>query len=76
MFVLDEMHAWLLITAVLFTFVGRHMARSSVKRLMYRIAHEQSSQTVETVVDQLINDGYIKTKIVNGEVELIKYYEE
>ena len=76
MFDFNEMHAWLLFTAVLFTFVGRYMARSSVERLMYDVAQQEASRTVETVVDKLIEDGYIKTKIVNGEVELVKHYEE
>jgi len=76
MFDLNEMHMWLLITAILFTFVGRYMARSSIKRLMHNIAHQESVRTIESVVDKLIEDGYIKTKIVNGEVELVKHYEE
>jgi hypothetical protein len=76
MFDLNEMHMWLLATAVIFTFVGRYMARSSIKRLMYEIAHKESTRTIESVVDKLIEDGYIKTKIVDGEVELVKHYEE
>jgi len=76
MFEFNEMHAWLLFTAIVFTFVGRYMARSSARKLMHTIAQQESTNTVAMVVDKLIDDGYIKTKIVDGEVELVKHYEE
>jgi hypothetical protein len=59
---------WLLITAIVFTFVGMSF-RPSPKDVAITI--------IETTVDRLIADGYIKTrKDENGQLELMKYNEE
>ena len=49
MFEFNEMHAWLLFTAIVFTFVGRYMARSSARKLMHTIAQQESTNTVAAV---------------------------
>lgn len=59
---------WLLITAIVYTFVGMSF-RPSQKEMAITI--------IETTVDRLIADGYIKTrKDENGQLELMKYNEE
>jgi hypothetical protein len=59
---------WLLITAIVFTFVGISF-RPSPKDLAITI--------IENTVDRLIADGYIKTrKDKDGLIELMKYNEE
>lgn len=59
---------WLLITAIVYTFVGMSF-RPSKKDMAITI--------IETTVDRLIADGYIKTrKDENGQLELMKYNEE
>ncbi len=59
---------WLLITAIVYTFVG----------MSFRPSHKEMAITIiETTVDRLIADGYIKTrKDENGQLELMKYNEE
>ena len=60
---------WLLATAVIFTVVGRVMERRSSGKTTERI--------IEVTVDRLIKDSYIKSKLgENGQVELLKYYED
>ena len=60
---------WLLITAVIFTIVGRSMEKRSFGKTTSRI--------IEATVDRLIKDEYIKTKLdENGQVELLKHYAE
>jgi hypothetical protein len=55
---------WLFITAVVFTFVGKYMTmRSTVEEIS------------ETVLDKLIEDGYIKTKGSGKNMEILKYWE-
>jgi hypothetical protein len=62
------MEAWLLGPAVIFTFVGMSFRKSS---------REIISFAVEQTVDKLIADGYIRTrKDENGEIHLLKHYEE
>lgn len=58
---------WLLITAIVFTFVG----------MSFRQPPKEFAITViENTVDKLIADGYIKTrKNKDGEIELMKYNE-
>lgn len=69
----NEMHVWLLITAIIFTFVGR----SQVKRNVRALCTGMVGETVESTIDSLIKDGYIKTRLdQNGEIELVKHYEE
>lgn len=59
---------WLLITAVVFTIVGMSFKPSQKEIII---------NAIETTVDRLIADGYIKTRIdTNGELELMKYNEE
>jgi hypothetical protein len=55
---------WLFITAVVFTFVGKYITmRSTVEEIS------------ETVLDKLIEDGYIKTKGSGKNMEILKYWE-
>lgn len=69
MFDFTEMHFWLLATAIIFTFVGMWMVRSS--------SSDAYSLIIEATIDRLIKDGYIKSRVnENGEVELLKYNEE
>ena len=60
---------WLLVTALIFTLVGRVMERRSAAGMISRI--------IEATIDRLIKDEYIKTKLDdNGQVELIKHHAE
>tara|TARA_B110000977_G_C11009659_1_gene467142 strand:+ start:650 stop:847 length:198 start_codon:yes stop_codon:yes gene_type:complete len=60
---------WLLVTAVIFTVVGMFME--------HRRATKTTERIIEVTVDRLIKDSYIKTKLCeNGQVELLKYYDE
>lgn len=69
MFGLTEMHYWLLFTAVLYTFVGYFMASKK--------SPDNMTSIIEATIDRLIQDGYVKTKLdENGEIELVKYYED
>ena len=64
-FSISMVEIFLLFTAILFTYVGRYMARSQVK--------EDVGEIVEHTIDGLIKDGYIKIrKRLDGEIELIK----
>ena len=59
---------FLLVTAVVFTLVGMWMQRNNER--------DNTTLIIESTIDRLIADGYIKTgRDENGEVELIKYYE-
>mgnify|MGYP000965030953 CR=1 FL=1 len=60
----NETTWWLFGTAILFTFVGRYMA--------FRDAVED---VVGATIDQLIADGYLKTKGEGDEMELLKHGE-
>lgn len=60
---------WIFVTAVIFTFVGMSFRTSKAKKLI--------GDAVEHTVDKLIKDGYIKTRIdENGEIHLVKHYED
>ncbi len=60
---------WLLVTALIFTLVGRVMERRSSAKTTARI--------IEATVDRLIKDEYIRTKLDDkGQVELLKHYAE
>lgn len=60
---------WLLGTAIIFTLVGIVMER--------RTQSARTSIIIEATVDRLIKDNYIRSKLdKNGEIELLKYYEE
>lgn len=58
---------WLLITAIVFTFVGMSFRRPP-KDYVHTV--------IEATVDRLIADGYIKTREdKNGQLELLKHDE-
>jgi len=55
-----------IITAVVFTIIGYSMGYGTSTKL-----------AVETTIDTLINEGYIKSRIKpNGQVELLKHNDE
>lgn len=55
---------WLFGTAVVFTLVGRYI---SFKDHVHRIT--------EATIDQLIDDGYLKTRGVGRNMEILKHTE-
>lgn len=55
---------WLFGTAVLFTFVGRWMSFRDIV-----------GQVTEATIDSLINDGYLKTRGVGRNMEILKHTE-
>ena len=60
---------WLLMTAILFTFLGMYFGRNNNK--------EDISNLVEKVIDDLVRQGYIKHhKDSKGETELMKWWED
>lgn len=61
----NEMTYWLLGTALVFTYVGRWMA--------YK---DHLMDIVESTIDKLIQDGYIKTKGEGEKLELLKHWEK
>jgi len=64
-----SMELWLLVTAIIFTFVGSRMSK--------KITESNTHLIVETTIDRLIKDEYIKVKLdKNGELELLKHYEQ
>ena len=63
-FLFNETTLWLLGTAVLFTFVGRYM---SFKDHVHDIT--------AACIDSLIEDGYLKTRGVGRDMEIIKHTE-
>ena len=63
-FLFNEMTMWLLGTAVIFTFVGRYMGfRASVE------------DVVESTIDSLIEEGYLKTTGFGKDLEIVKHEE-
>lgn len=60
----NEMVWWLLGTAVIFTFVGRWMSFKN-------IVHQVTAATI----DSLIDDGYLKTRGVGRDMEILKHTE-
>lgn len=60
----NETTYWLLGTAVLFTFVGRYMAFKDIV-----------SQVTAATIDSLIDDGYLKTRGVGRNMEILKHTE-
>jgi hypothetical protein len=59
---------WIFVTAVIFTFVGMSFRTNKAKII---------ADAVEHTVDKLVKDQYIKTRIdENGEIHLLKYYED
>ena len=61
---ITEMHLWLLGTAIVFTFVGRHLTM-----------RDQMEDVVEATIDSLIENGYIKTRGEGENLELLKHWE-
>lgn len=60
---------FLLVTAVVFTLVGMWMQKNNEKDNVHQI--------IESTIDRLIADGYINSRINdNGDLELLKHYEE
>lgn len=55
---------WLFGTAVIFTFVGRFMAFKDIV-----------AQVTEATIDSLIEDGYLKTRGVGRNMEILKHTE-
>lgn len=65
LFVITYNHLYLFLVAVIFTIVGIFIARRDPA--FYE-------KVVETTIDNLIEDGYIKVRpLPNGDVELIKH---
>ena len=60
----DEMFWWLFGTAVIFTFVGRWMSFRDIV-----------AQVTEATIDSLIRDGYLKTRGVGRDMEILKHNE-
>ena len=59
---INEMTLWLLATAILFTFVGRYIG--------YKASIEDA---VESTIDSLIEQGYIKTEGYGTKMEIVKW---
>lgn len=69
MFLFNEMHIWLLVTAVLFTIIGMWMSSNKWDK--------HTAMIIEATIDRLIKDGYVKARLdQNGEIELVKYNED
>ena len=65
----NEMYIWIFITAVVYTFVGKHLAYNSIKH------HFNTNAIIEYTVDKLIKDGYIKTEGHGENTKLIKHWD-
>ena len=61
----NEMTYWLLCTAIVFTYVGRWM-----------VYKDHLMDIVESTIDRLVEDGYIKTKGEGEKLELLKHWEK
>lgn len=59
-----EMYGWLFVTAVIFTVVGYSMGKQSVKGLV--------ELAIGATIDSLIREGYLKTKGVGKNMEILK----
>jgi hypothetical protein len=57
-------HGVLLLTAVVFTYFGKYTAKRDL-----------TTDIIESTIDSLINDGYIKTKGEGETLELLKHWE-
>lgn len=55
---------FLLITAIVFTFLGYWMGKRDEQKVL-----------IETIIDQLILDGYLKTEGYGNNIEIIKHSE-
>ena len=60
-----EILLWLLLCYVVGTAIGYYMGSKKINR-----------ELVEKLLDDLIEQGFVKTREVDGEVELLRYWEE
>jgi len=58
----DTTNLWLLITAIVFTFVGRYLSKEAVV-----------TDAIETTIDSLIEQGFIKTEGHGAKMEIVKW---
>lgn len=65
-----------LITAIVFTFVGRLQIRWKIESEMIKIYQKESLALITHTIDKLIEDGYLLTEEKNGEIELLKINEK
>ena len=64
-----ETETFLLLTAIVFTFVGMYMQKTNQK--------DDTKKLVENIIDDLVRQGFIKHhKDSKGETELMKWWEE
>tara|TARA_B100000902_G_C27230949_1_gene874791 strand:- start:669 stop:881 length:213 start_codon:yes stop_codon:yes gene_type:complete len=61
----NEVTYWLLGTALIFTFVGRHFQ-----------ARKDMKDVVEATIDSLVLEGYLRTKGVGDKMEILKHWEK
>tara|TARA_B100000927_G_C16431482_1_gene455759 strand:- start:76 stop:294 length:219 start_codon:yes stop_codon:yes gene_type:complete len=64
-FIFNEMNFWILLTAVIFTYLGRYMAHK-----------DDVQDIIETTIQRLIDQGYLKTKGQGDNLEILKYWEK
>jgi hypothetical protein len=57
-------YGWIFATAVIFTFVGYSMGKKSSRSLV--------ELAIATTIDSLIRDGYLKTRGVGKNMEILK----
>lgn len=57
-------YLWIFITAVLFTLVGYSMGKKSTRALV--------ELAIATTIDNLIREGYLKTRGVGKNMEILK----
>lgn len=55
---------WLLGTAAIFTYVGWWFGRSDTKTI------------IAETIDSLIREGYLRTRLTDGDIEVLKLDEE
>lgn len=64
---MDNLYIWGFLIYAVGTAYGLYVGK--------RQASKRMSAIIEATIDRLIKDEYVKTKIVNGEVEMLKHYE-
>lgn len=57
-------YIWIFITAVIFTIVGYSMGKNSTRALV--------ELAISTTIDSLIREGYLKTRGVGKDMEILK----
>lgn len=57
-------YIWIFITAVIFTIVGYGMGKNSTRALV--------ELAISTTIDSLIREGYLKTRGVGKDMEILK----